>query len=149
VVETHLHHGSSRQVCSDVTADAAATVVRLQDHGNCIPANNVANAYFEIDIPGIGRLLTNIDGVFIVCVERGVGERHAAVTQVRLNFRQELAGAVTAVIGQHVVHRIEPFLLLLEPVVGSQCGGPSWCQLVIPYRARADPLLDKDSLSTG
>ena len=119
VVEAHFHHGGSREVGGDVAADARAAVVRLQHHRRGVPAQDVLDTGFQVDVARIGGLLGERNGVLVGRVEGRVRKHHAVLRKLALQARQQRFGALAATLVEHAGKRFDPLPLLLLPIRGS------------------------------
>ena len=57
MMEGRLHGRGSRGVGRNVPPQTRTLVLRPQDHGGRVPANNIFDAFLELQIAGIRRLL--------------------------------------------------------------------------------------------
>ena len=115
VIEPHLHHGGGREVSGDVTADTRAGVVSLQHHGHRIPADDVADPGFQLDVARVPRLLPHVDRVLVGGVQRGVRQHQPPMREVRLQLLDQVLCTFGTALLEHVVHRLEPLGQLLLP----------------------------------
>ena len=65
MVEPNFHQRCTGRVRRNMPAQTLATVLTLQNHGGCVPANQLFYALFHRNITRIGRLCRRQDGIHI------------------------------------------------------------------------------------
>src|SRR5690242_19093121 len=79
VIETNLSQGGERCIRRDMPAYIRVVLVRADNHGRCVPADQAFYAPFEQAIPRVGNLLSDADGVQV----RSIGLQGGANTGMR------------------------------------------------------------------
>ena len=108
VVEGHFVERGGRGVGRDVPADAVALLVRADHHRHRVPADDVLDAPLDVAVAGIGRLVAERNRV-------DVGRRHArrilhaAQEGVLLQPHEQIRRPPRAALGDHIIHRLDPF----------------------------------------
>ena len=118
MVETHFHHRRGREIGGDMAPDAGAAVIGLQHHGRGIPAEDVLDAAFQLDVAGVGRLVGQRDGVLVGRIERRLGEHDAILGEFVLQPRKQRPGVVAAALVENAGESLDPLQLLEFPVGG-------------------------------
>jgi hypothetical protein len=122
VVEAHLQQRRRGQVGGDVAADPGARVLRLQDHGRRVPADQVLQALLELDGAGIARLGGDRDGVDVGRVERRLLQHQPRARGVLLQAPEQFSTALLALLAQRHLEGVEPLADLLGPGIGGGVG---------------------------
>ena len=79
-----------------MASDARAAVVGLQDHRGGIPAEDVLDTALQLDVPRVGGLVGQRNGVLVGRVERRVREHDALLGEFMLQARKQSLGIVAA-----------------------------------------------------
>ena len=115
MVQADLHHRRGRRIRSDMTADVSAAVISAQDHSHRVPAQDVLDASFDFDVPGIGGLLFERNGVPIRRIQGRVFNDDVLVGEIFLQGAEYGLGSLRAVRIQYVLHGLQPLLHLVIP----------------------------------
>src|SRR5208337_3818001 len=106
VVESHFVKSRSRGVGGDMPADAAAGLVRANDHCHGVPANDALDAALDLAVAGIRRLKLDWNGIDVRSGRAG-REGHANSESPFAEFFQEKLGAFAALRPADEVERLQ------------------------------------------
>ena len=108
MIEADLIQSRGRLVAGDMAPQLGGLAVGLQHHRHRVPADERAQARFQLGVAGQVGLLLQRDRVDVGGRQVVVGVQTLAA-RAREQRLQQLDGAPTAFVADHVVERAQPF----------------------------------------